>query len=42
MTAQEWVIYRLSRIACRFGYHTLTCRGRVDHDPYAGCWTDKW
>lgn len=41
-TVYERITYWLSRIPCRFGYHTLACRGRSDHDPYRGRWTNKW
>lgn len=36
----EQVTYRLGRLLCRaFGWHNVTCRGRVDHD---GTETLRW
>ncbi len=38
----ETLTYWASRIVCRFGIHTLACRGRVDHHPSQGHWTTRW
>jgi hypothetical protein len=38
----EHAVYIASRIPCRLGYHSLSCRGRGDHSPYVGRWTDRW
>lgn len=42
MTLWETAAYWASRLLCQLGYHTLACRGRGDHDPYNGRWTDRW